>query len=525
MAPRQQVHIPLDKQTKASKGLAFVSFSDPAHALAAYRAKDGSTFQGRLLHLLPAVNKDAPADTDSKKAATLKQARAEQKKQDAAKDFNWSMLYMSSDAVASSIADRLGVGKADILNPGADGGPDNAAVRLALAETRIIQETKEFFEQEGINVDAFDGKRSSRSDTTILVKNIPYGTSVEEVEKLFAEHGEVDKVLIPPSGTIAVVEMPVVGEAKLAFRAIAYKRFKGGILYLEKAPLGLLAPRKAGEKVVKQAPIVGKSIDTASNPTSNITATDATSAEDEAVDGATLYIKNLSFSTTDERLASAFHGLSDFAFARIQTKPDPRRPGARLSMGYGFVGFKSVDGARTAQKAMDGKVVDGHTLVVTFARRNAETSTSASSSLSSGGSTKILIKNLPFEATKKDIRDLFSSQGQLKSVRLPKKFDNSTRGFGFVEYTTVREAQAAFEALKHTHLLGRHLVLQWSKTAKDASEEVELQRSKTKSAFVKGGEDDAARGDKRAKIKLNSAQISEAVRKAKRQRDDVEEEE
>ncbi|KAJ1020037.1 hypothetical protein NDA16_004317 [Ustilago loliicola] len=199
----KQVHIPLDKQTKASKGLAFISFIDPSHALAAFRAKDGSTFQGRLLHLLPAVNKEAPAasEADSKKPATLKQTRAEAKKQDAGKDFNWSMLYMSSDAVASSIADRLGVSKADILNPGADGGPDNAAVRLALAETRIIQETKEFFAQEGINVEAFNasGKKVERSNTTMLVKNIPYGTSVEEVEKLFAEFGEVDKVLIPPN--------------------------------------------------------------------------------------------------------------------------------------------------------------------------------------------------------------------------------------------------------------------------------------------------------------------------------------
>ncbi|GAC98704.1 RNA recognition motif containing protein [Pseudozyma hubeiensis SY62] len=512
----KQVHIPLDKQTKASKGLAFVSFSDPSHALAAYRAKDGSTFQGRLLHLLPAVNKDATAETDSKKSATLKQARAEQKKQDAAKDFNWSMLYMSSDAVASSIADRLGVSKPDILNPGADGGADNAAVRLALAETRIIQETKEFFSQEGIDVDAFDGK-GARSDTTILVKNIPYGTSVEEVEKLFAEHGEVDKVLIPPSGTIAIVEMPVVSEARVAFRSIAYKRFKGGILYLEKAPVGLLV-QTAGEKNVKQAPIVGKSIETSSNPASNLD-------NAEAVDGATLYIKNLSFSTTDERLASAFSGLSDFAFARIQTKPDPRRPGARLSMGYGFVGFKSVDGAQKAQKAMDSKVIDGHTLVVTFARRNAETSTTVSSS--SSGSTKILIKNLPFEATKRDIRQLFSSQGQLKSVRLPKKFDNTTRGFGFVEYTTVREAQSAMEALKHTHLLGRHLVLQWSKVGESNEEQVELQRSKTKQHFVNEGDAAGMGGDKgkRAKIKLNSAQISDAVKKAKRQRDDVEDDE
>lgn len=504
-----QVHIPLDKQTKASKGLAFVSFSDPAHALAAYRAKDGSTFQGRLLHLLPAVNKDAPADTD-KKAATLKQTRADQKKQDATKDFNWSMLYMSADAVASSIADRLGVSKSDILNPGADGGPDNAAVRLALAETRIIQETREFFSQEGINVDAFGtGAKAGRSDTTMLVKNIPYGTSVDEVQKLFEEHGEVDKVLIPPSGTIALVEMPVVSEAKVAFRALAYKRFKGGILYLEKAPVGVLTSKTGGDKVVKQAPIKGKTIDTSANPSANLA---AGGADDEAAEGATLYIKNLSFSTTDDRLAGAFHGLSDYDFARVQTKPDPKRPGARLSMGYGFVGFKSVAAARTAQKAMDGKVVDGHTLVVTFARRNAESSTTASLS-SSGGSTKILIKNLPFEVTKKDIRDLFASQGQLKSVRLPKKFDNTTRGFGFVEYTTVREAQAAFEALKHTHLLGRHLVLQWSKQGENAQDQVDMQREKTKSAFVATG--DATANAKHAKIKLNHAQITSAARSAR----------
>ncbi|SPC63834.1 probable RNA-binding protein [Ustilago sp. UG-2017b] len=519
----KQVHIPLDKQTKTSKGLAFISFTDPAHALAAFRAKDGSTFQGRLLHLLPAVNKESPTAAEDKKPATLKQARADAKKQEAGKDFNWSMLYMSSDAVASSIADRLGVSKADILNPGAEGGPDNAAVRLALAETRIIQETKEFFTQQGINVDAFNRSgKVERSITTMLVKNIPYGTSVEEVQKLFEEFGEVDKLLIPPSGTIAIVEMPVEGEAKVAFRAIAYKRFKGGILYLEKAPVGLLDTKKAGsagEKKVVQAPIKGKTIDEASNPSANIA-----EGEDEAVDGATLYVKNLSFSTTDERLASTFHGLNDYTFARVQTKPDPRRPGARLSMGYAFIGFKSIDAARTAQKTMNGKVLDGHTLVVTFARRNAETTNTSSLSSSANGTTKILVKNLPFEATKKDIRDLFSSQGQVKSVRLPKKFDNSTRGFAFVEYTTVREAQSAMEALKHTHLLGRHLVLQWSKTATTAEEEVEMQRNKTKIGYVAAGEAETL-GNKQGKIKLSTMQINEAVRKARSRRDDVEDEE
>lgn len=42
----------------------------------------------------------------------------------------------------SSVADRLKVSKADILNPEGD----NAGVKLALAETHVIQETKKYLE-------------------------------------------------------------------------------------------------------------------------------------------------------------------------------------------------------------------------------------------------------------------------------------------------------------------------------------------------------------------------------------------
>lgn len=56
----------------------------------------------------------------------------------------------------------------------------------------------------------------------------------------------------------------------------------------------------------------------------------------------------------------------------------------------------------------------------------------------------------------------YSAYGQLKSVRLPKKMDNSTRGFAFLDFATRRDAESAFSALEHAHLLGRHLVLQWA---------------------------------------------------------------
>lgn len=57
-----------------------------------------------------------------------------------------------SDAVANSIADRLGISKADIVNPDSSGVSGSAAVKLALAETHIIAETKQYFEQVSLMV-------------------------------------------------------------------------------------------------------------------------------------------------------------------------------------------------------------------------------------------------------------------------------------------------------------------------------------------------------------------------------------
>ncbi len=48
--------------------------------------------------------------------------------------------------MVSSIADRFKVPKADILDPGSN----DAAVKLALAETHIIQETKKYLEDVSI---------------------------------------------------------------------------------------------------------------------------------------------------------------------------------------------------------------------------------------------------------------------------------------------------------------------------------------------------------------------------------------
>lgn len=52
-----------------------------------------------------------------------------------------------------------------------------------------------------------------------------------------------------------------------------------------------------------------------------------------------------------------------------------------------------------------------------------------------------------FQATAKELRELFSSFGQLKRVRLPKKFDGGHRGFAFVDFLTSQVRPCDFCAI------------------------------------------------------------------------------
>jgi multiple RNA-binding domain-containing protein 1 len=302
--------------------------------------------------------------------------------------------------VASSIANRMNIDKSEILNP--ENG-DSPAVKLALAETHIIQETKSYLESQGVLLSSFSTK--ARSDTTILVKNIPYGTTLDQIRDFFTPHGQLSRVLVPPAGTMAVVEFERPDEASKGFKAVAYRRLGNSIIYLEKGPIGMFTDE----------PIQSTSISASSAlPVVKIPeqeSREGDSGEDVSITGGTtLYVKNLSFVTAQERLTQVFRHLPSFAFARIQTKPDPKDPnGPRLSMGYGFIGFKDVDSAKKALRSIQGFVLDGHSLHVKFAGRGVEEDEAKKGDgvNSKNRTTKVIVKNVPFEATKKDIRDLF----------------------------------------------------------------------------------------------------------------------
>ncbi|CUS21979.1 LAQU0S04e05402g1_1 [Lachancea quebecensis] len=485
----EEVHVALDTRTGKSKGFAYIMFCNPEDAVNAYVELDKQIFQGRLLHILPAdAKKSHRLDEFDLKNLPLKKQRALKRKANAAHEtFSWNSLYMNQDAVLGSVAAKLGVQKSDLI----DATDASAAVKQALAEAHVIGDVRKYFESKGMDLAKFAEMKSpsDRDDTVLLVKNFPFGTTHSELAELFLPFGKLLRLLLPPAQTIAVVQYRDATSARAAFTKLSYKRFKDGILYLEKGPKGCFKRDPEGDETVelRKEPqsITAREAKTTGDEIMDVgkDGKEDEDGTDDVLDGPTvsIFVKNLNFSTTTKELAEKFKPFSGFVVAQVKTKPDPKNANKTLSMGFGFAEFKTKEQAVAVIDALDGSVLDGHRVQLKLSHRQGS-STPASSQSKKKASGKIVVKNLPFEAERKQVFELFSSFGQLKSVRVPKKFDKSTRGFAFVEFLLPKEAENAMEQLQGVHLLGRRLVMQHAEQEpQDAEEQIARMTKKVKS--------------------------------------------
>lgn len=490
----EEAHLVLDRATRRSKGFALVQFARPGDAVAAHAALDGSIFMGRLMHVLPgqrapagegegnaADGADGGGPPDGKATSSYKRKKEADLKASAGNKVAWNSLFMRADTVAEAVAAHYGVSKADLLDPSA---PD-MAVRMALGETQVIAETKAALAGAGVDVAALEaaaaaagkgaaaaapGARLERSDRVLLVKNLPYSAEEGDLEALFARAGPVLRVVLPPTRTLALVEFGEAQDARKAFKTLAYKRYQSVPIYIEWAPAGVLsapppAP-KAAPKAAEKAPAPEKAA--AARP-EEVAAELAAAAGDDALDSATVYVKNLSFKSEDAGLRAHFEGAAAAAGGALRAAKVARRKardGTLLSSGFGFVECSTEAVAREVIAALQGSTLDGHHLVLQLAQRGAAGAGTrgggGAPAPATKGATKIVVRNLAFEASRGDILGLFTPFGAVKSCRLPRKFDGSHRGFAFVEFATPQEARGAVDAVTGTHLYGRRLAIEWA---------------------------------------------------------------
>ncbi|XP_068085646.1 probable RNA-binding protein 19 isoform X1 [Anabrus simplex] len=473
--PLAEVNMPVDRMTRKPKGFALVTFVMPEHAVIAHSQLDGTVFHGRMLHVLPGKAKKTIEELLESEHLSFKQKKLLKEKAQAKSSHNWNSLFLGQNAVADIIAETYNTTKEKVLDAR---GSESLAVRLALGETQIVTETREFLLKNGVSLDAFNQAPKEGSKTIILAKNLPAKTTVGEIQQLFMKHGEIGRVVMPPSGVTAIIEFLEPSEARNAFTKLAYTKFKNLPLYLEWAPSDTFTSSVTKEPKKNNAKKKGNEEDdntkvAEKEPEKSEDAVDETSEEEDEEEpepDTTLFIKNLNFNTREDAIKEHFKKCGPIHYVTVALKKDPSKPGELLSMGYGFIQFKKKAAVEKALKTLQHTVLEGHTLELKRSNRTLQSEVATARKKTKIGKQtgcKILVRNIPFQANKKEVEDLFKTFGKLKALRLPKKMVGTGphRGFAFIEYYTKHDAKRAFEALcQSTHLYGRRLVLEWATT-------------------------------------------------------------
>ncbi|CDR95018.1 RNA-binding protein P22H7.02c, putative [Babesia bigemina] len=497
--PITDIHLPLNRQNdadsdggKLTKGYCYVSWVFPSDAVKFRDAKNRTIFCGRIMH----VNLAKPKDNGSSgEAATYEEFsrrfarrntekssyKREMQKKKLANAENatiWNTLHIDINATISAVSRQLELDKRDIVDEA------NAAVNVALSETLVLNKLTKWLDEQGVDYQQFqvsksaetkdqdagkdadstenEVKRVTRSDDTLIVKNLPSDADEADLVEKFAKYGQLLRLAIAPYAVMGIVQYLEPKAAQAAFRGLAYTPYLGLPLYLEWAPVKLIREGAPVPALATKKKPAGKSAveqPRGSEPPAAGDLSQEAEAEDDAEvsTNVSIYLKNLNFKTRDDALKNHFGSCRGYVSSKVVMKDN-----ATLSRGFGFVEFDSLANAKAAIRAKTGLLIDGKVIEMSIAKRAEKPPAEIAESRILEATNKIIVKNLAFQATRQDLYKMFSYYGNVKSVRIPKSLKSNNRGFAFVEFLSKQESARAVEALQHTHLYGRHLVLEFA---------------------------------------------------------------
>jgi multiple RNA-binding domain-containing protein 1 len=500
VGPLEAVHLPLTRDTKQSKGVAFIRFYNPEDAVKALQLSM-TICMGRLIKVVAAElnpkditqssgahasattvpgsgsglghsevvdhhNPNQTADEapreEAEESYKAKKARERKAAEVAGKaNLSWNPMFMATSTAVTTMAKRMNVNEKDLVSVNAAG----AAVRAAVAEAVLTTEARRVLSEEGIDFARLDTANSlhrNRSNTTILVKNLAAGVSISELTQRFKKFGPLETIAVPKDPTFAIFAFIHAQDARAAFQRLSYSKMNGTLLLLEWAPVGCLKD------------------DVGEDGAEDETNADAGLAPSGAA-AFTAYVTNIPFGTNEEKIRiflqdSAPRLCGEGMLQRVDYLPEK---------GQAFITVKDDPTLRYVVAKLQGRTFEGRTIGCQVSKttkaalgtpavaREQRTVAEGPSVPEGCDPCKLIVKNLPFEATEADLRQLFASFSEVKSVRVPKKNlqftshrSNNHRGFGFVEFLSRQEAANALQSLSNTHLYGRHLVLQYAQLDK-----------------------------------------------------------
>ncbi|KAI3509501.1 hypothetical protein L1887_24830 [Cichorium endivia] len=158
-----------------------------------------------------------------------------------------------------------------------------------------------------------------------------------------------------------------------------------------------------------------------------------------------IYVKNLSESTTDEDLNKTFSEYGTVTSAVVM------RDSEGNSKGFGFVNFENAEDAAKAVEGLNGQKIDNKEWYVGKAQKKHEREQelkqrfeqSMKEAVDKSQGLNLYIKNLDDTIDDENLKELFASYGTITSCKVMRDPNGTSKGSGFVAFSTSEEASRA----------------------------------------------------------------------------------
>jgi len=178
-----------------------------------------------------------------------------------------------------------------------------------------------------------------------------------------------------------------------------------------------------------------------------------------------IFIKNLDKKIDHKSLFDTFQQFGSILSCKIELDE------TNESKGYGYIQFTTQEAADKAIDKVNAKMLNGKKVFVgAFVPRKERLAENSTKKY-----TNVFVKNLDERVDDDKLKQLFTPFGAIKSVVVMKDEMNKSKGFGFINFGTPEEAEAAVQGLNDTEVEGKAIYV--GRAQKKSEREAEL-RSK-----------------------------------------------
>ncbi|XP_064020937.1 nucleolin [Pogoniulus pusillus] len=270
--------------------------------------------------------------------------------------------------------------------------------------------------------EAMKENKKERDARTLFVKNLPYRITEDEMKEVFDNAVEI-RMVLNKEGTS---------------RGMAYIEFKS------EADANKALEEKQGAEVDGRAMVI------------DYTGEKSQQEHQKDKESKTLIVNNLSYAATEETLQEVFKNAS---FIRMPQTNQGK------SKGYAFVDFPTLDDAKAALNSYNNTEIEGRVIRLEFSAPSWQKGNMSARGGFSQQSKTLFVRGLSEDTTEETLRESF--EGSVSARIVMDRDTGSSKGFGFVDFSSAEDAKAAKEAMEDGEIDGNKVILDFAKPKSD----------------------------------------------------------